>query len=98
MAVDNVTRFTRIYWWGGWPWKWRFYYVGQSQHGPFGELMLGFVSFVFWRIPRRVEKYDHVVPAIRACEWCGEPTYNRLCQSCAAAEADGADGPEEVRL
>lgn len=37
----------RVTWWGGWPWRWRFYYVKQSRWGPFGELVLGFVGFTW---------------------------------------------------
>lgn len=36
---------------------------------------------------------------VRACNWCGEPTYGAdLCASCQIDEANGADGPDEVTL
>lgn len=42
-----------VIWWGGWPWKWRFYFVRRSVHlfrgEPFGELLLGPVSFAWKR-------------------------------------------------
>jgi hypothetical protein len=36
-----------IIWWGGLPWRWRFYYVRRSEWGPFAELMLGPVGFTW---------------------------------------------------
>jgi len=36
-----------IVWWGGWPWQWRFRYVRRSHWGPFGELVLGPIGFVW---------------------------------------------------
>lgn len=36
-----------VYWWGGWPWKWRCSLVRQSRYGAFGELLIGPVSFVW---------------------------------------------------
>lgn len=36
-----------VIWWGGWPWKWRFYLVRKSKWGPFGELLLGPVGFTW---------------------------------------------------
>lgn len=39
--TSNVSSRPHFAWWGGWPWKWRFYLVRRSKWGPFGELMLG---------------------------------------------------------
>jgi hypothetical protein len=43
-------RYPQIIFWRGcyWPWRWRFRYVRRSRYGPFGELVLGFVSIVWY--------------------------------------------------
>lgn len=38
----------KVVWWGGPPWRWRFYLVRRSQWGPFGELMMGPLSVTWY--------------------------------------------------
>lgn len=37
----------QIIWWGGWPWKWNFYYRHRSKYGALRLLMVGPVEFVW---------------------------------------------------